>query len=46
MQGMAPTQRTEETTIHCTAALSTIDTSAVLRLPETVSKELPSRRER
>jgi hypothetical protein len=35
---MAPTQR-----INFTATLSTIDTSTVLRLPETASKELPSR---
>jgi Domain of unknown function (DUF1905)/Bacteriocin-protection, YdeI or OmpD-Associated len=40
---MAPTQRTTEATIHFTAALSTIDTSTVVRLPETASKELPSR---
>jgi hypothetical protein len=40
---MALTQRTEEATIHSTAVVSTIDTTTVLRLPETVSKELPSR---
>ena len=40
---MAPTQRTDETKIHFAAALSTIDASTVVRLPETVSKELPSR---
>ena len=37
------TQRTEEATIRFDAALSTIDTSTVLRLPETASKNLPSR---
>jgi hypothetical protein len=36
-------QRTEGATIRFDAALSTIDTSAVLRLPETASKDLPSR---
>jgi hypothetical protein len=40
---MAPAQRTDEATIHFSAALSTIDTSTVLRLPEPVSKRLPSR---
>ena len=40
---MAPTQRVYGATIHFTATLSTIDTSTVLRLPETVSKELRSR---
>ena len=40
---MTPTQRTNEATIQFTAELSTIDTSTVLRLPETASKELPSR---
>jgi len=40
---MAVTQRAEETTIHFDATLSTIDTSTVLRLPETASKNLPSR---
>jgi hypothetical protein len=40
---MAPAQRIKEATIHFTAALSTIDTSTVLRLPKTVSKKLPSR---
>jgi len=37
------TQRTEGATIRFDATLSTIDTSAVLRLPETASKDLPSR---
>ena len=37
------TQRTEGATIRFDAALSTIDTSTVLRLPETASKNLPSR---
>jgi Domain of unknown function (DUF1905)/Bacteriocin-protection, YdeI or OmpD-Associated len=36
-------QRTEGATIRFDAALSTIDTTAVLRLPETASKDLPSR---
>ena len=36
-------QRTEGATIRFDAALSTIDTSAVLRLPETASNNLPSR---
>jgi uncharacterized protein DUF1905/bacteriocin resistance YdeI/OmpD-like protein len=36
-------QRTEGATIRFDAVLSTIDTSAVLRLPETASKGLPSR---
>lgn len=40
---MAPTQRTNEATIHFAAALSTLDASTVLRLPETASKQLPSR---
>jgi bacteriocin resistance YdeI/OmpD-like protein/uncharacterized protein DUF1905 len=40
---MAVTQRAERTTIHFDATLSTIDTSTVLRLPETASKNLPSR---
>jgi hypothetical protein len=40
---MAVTQRAEGTTIHFDATLSTIDASTVLRLPETVSKDLPSR---
>jgi bacteriocin resistance YdeI/OmpD-like protein/uncharacterized protein DUF1905 len=40
---MAPTQRTKDATIRFTTTLSTIDTSTVLRLPETVSKKLPSR---
>jgi hypothetical protein len=39
----AVTQRTEGATIRFDATLSTIDTSAVLRLPETASKNLPSR---
>jgi hypothetical protein len=37
------TQRTEGVTICFDATLSTIDTSTVLRLPETASKDLPSR---
>jgi Domain of unknown function (DUF1905)/Bacteriocin-protection, YdeI or OmpD-Associated len=37
------TQRTEGATIPFDATLSTIDTSTVLRLPETASKKLPSR---
>ena len=37
------TQRTEGATIRFGATLSTIDTSSVLRLPETASKNLPSR---
>ena len=37
------TQRTEGVTIRFDATLSTIDTSTVLRLPETASKNLPSR---
>ena len=37
------TQRTEEAAIRFDATLSTIDTSTVLRLPETASKTLPSR---
>jgi Domain of unknown function (DUF1905) len=37
------TQRTEEAIIRFDATLSTIDTSTVLRLPETASKNLPSR---
>ena len=37
------TQRTEGATVRFYATLSTIDTSTVLRLPETVSKNLPSR---
>jgi hypothetical protein len=39
----AVTQRTEGATIRFDATLSTIDTSTVLRLPETASKDLPSR---
>jgi len=39
----AVTQRTHEATICFDATLSTIDTSTVLRLPETASKNLPSR---
>ena len=37
------TQRTARATIRFDATLSTIDTSTVLRLPETASKSLPSR---
>ena len=37
------TQRTEGATIRFDATLSTIGTSAVLRLPETAGKNLPSR---
>ena len=37
------TQRTEGAAIRFDATLSTIGASAVLRLPETASKELPSR---
>ena len=37
------TQRTEGATIRFDATLSTIDTSTVLRLPETAGKNLPSR---
>ncbi|MGH3259528.1 MAG: YdeI/OmpD-associated family protein [Streptosporangiaceae bacterium] len=37
------TQRTEAAAIRFDATLSTIDTSAVLRLPVKASKELPSR---
>jgi hypothetical protein len=37
------TQRTEEAAIRFDAMLSTIDTATVLRLPETTSKNLPSR---
>ena len=37
------TQRTEGAAIRFDATLSTIDTSAVLRLSETASKDLPSR---
>ena len=37
------TQRTEGATIRFDAMLSAIGTSAVLRLPETASKDLPSR---
>ncbi len=37
------TQRTEGATVRCDATLSTIDTSTVLRLPETASENLPSR---
>jgi hypothetical protein len=39
----AVTQRTEGATIRFDATLSTIDTSTMLRLPETASKNLPSR---
>ena len=37
------TQRTEGATIRFDATLSTIGTSAVLRLPQRASKNLPSR---
>jgi hypothetical protein len=37
------TRRTEEATIQFDATLSTIDTSTILRLPETASTHLPSR---
>jgi Bacteriocin-protection, YdeI or OmpD-Associated/Domain of unknown function (DUF1905) len=37
------TQRTEGAAIRFEAALSTIDTSTVLRLPKTATKSLPSR---
>jgi len=37
------TQRTAAATIRFSATLSAIDTSTVLRLPETASKSLPSR---
>ncbi len=37
------TQRTQGATIRFGATLSTIGTSTVLRLPETASKDLPSR---
>jgi hypothetical protein len=37
------TQRTKGATIRFDATLSAIDTSTVLRLPETASKKLPSR---
>jgi hypothetical protein len=37
------TQRTEAAAIRFDATLSAIDTSTVLRLPETASKDLPSR---
>jgi hypothetical protein len=37
------TQRTEGATIRFDATLSTIDAATVLRLPETASKDLPSR---
>ena len=37
------TQRTQGATIRFGATLSTIDTSTVLRLPETADKKLPSR---
>jgi hypothetical protein len=40
---MTVTQRTEGATISFDATLSTIGTSTVLRLPETASKNLPSR---
>jgi hypothetical protein len=41
--GDAVTQRTQGATIRFDATLSAIDTSNVLRLPETASKNLPSR---
>ena len=37
------TQRTDEATIHFESTLSTIETSTILRLPETASTHLPSR---
>jgi hypothetical protein len=37
------TQHTERAAIRFDATLSTVDTSPVLRLPETASKDLPSR---
>ena len=37
------TQRIQGAAIRFNATLSTIDTSTVLRLPETASKDLPSR---
>ena len=40
---MAVTQRTAGAAIRFDATLSTIDTSTVVRLPETASKSLPSR---
>jgi len=40
---MAPTHRIDEAQLHFTAALSTIDATTLVRLPETASKELPSR---
>jgi hypothetical protein len=39
----AVTQRTQGAAIRFAATLSTIDTSTVVRLPETASKDLPSR---
>lgn len=39
----AVAQRTDGATVRFEASLSTIDTSTVLRLPETASKSLPSR---
>ena len=39
----AVTQRTKEATIRFSTTLSAIDTSTVLRLPQTASKSLPSR---
>jgi Domain of unknown function (DUF1905)/Bacteriocin-protection, YdeI or OmpD-Associated len=39
----ALTQRTDGVTVRFDATLSTIDASTVLRLPETASKNLPSR---
>ena len=37
------TQRTEGATVRFDATLSAVGTSTVLRLPETASKNLPSR---
>jgi Uncharacterized protein conserved in bacteria len=41
MAGMS--QRTDATTIRFTAALATIDSASILRLPPQASKQLPSR---
>lgn len=41
---MAVTQRTAGATLRFDATLSAIDTSTVLRLPESASTDLPSRR--
>jgi hypothetical protein len=43
MPTLDPVQHTEKSTIRFDATLSTIDTSTVLRLPDTASKDLPSR---